>query len=110
MNAVRTEHVRDLVRIGDNGRRPEREHEAGELVRQELRRLDVHVRVDEAGHQVGAADVQPVLALVAAEPDHMALPDCHVGVQPFFGEGREDFASGQNQVGPPIFFDRFGQC
>ena len=42
------EHVRDLVRVGDDGRRPERQHEARELVDEQLHRLEVHVRVDEA--------------------------------------------------------------
>ena len=48
VDAVGPEHVRELVRVGDDRRRPERQHEAGELVDQELRRLDVDVRVDEA--------------------------------------------------------------
>ena len=37
VDAVDAEHVRDLVRVGDDGRRPEREHEARELVDEELR-------------------------------------------------------------------------
>ena len=48
VHAVGAEHVRDLVRVGDDGRRPERQHEPRELVDEQLRRLEVHVRVDEA--------------------------------------------------------------
>ena len=48
VDAVRAEHVRDLVRVGDDRRRAEREHEPRELVDEQLHRLEVHVRVDEA--------------------------------------------------------------
>ena len=49
VDAVRAEDVRDLVRVGDDGGRAEREDEARELVHEELRGLQVHVRVDEPG-------------------------------------------------------------
>ena len=49
VDAVGAEHVRDLVRVGDDRGRPERQHEPRELVDEELRRLEVHVGVDEAG-------------------------------------------------------------
>ena len=52
VDAVGAEDVGDLVRVGDDRGRPEREHEARELVDEELHRLEVHVRVDEAGHDV----------------------------------------------------------
>ena len=55
VDAVRAEDVGDLVRVGDDGRGPEREDEARELVHEQLRRLEVHVRVDEAGDDVLAA-------------------------------------------------------
>ena len=48
VDAVGAEHVRDLVRVGDDRGRPERQHEPRELVDEQLRRLEVHVRVDEA--------------------------------------------------------------
>ena len=48
VHAVGAEHVRDLVRVGDDRGRPERQHEPRELVDEQLRRLEVHVRVDEA--------------------------------------------------------------
>ena len=68
VHAVGAEHVRDLVRIRDDGGRPERQHEAGELGREQLRRLEVHVRVDEAGNDEGALRVERLGALVVAEP------------------------------------------
>ena len=58
MHAVDAENVRDLVRIGDDGGRPQRKHEPSELVDHELRRLEVDVRVDEAGHDEAAGCVQ----------------------------------------------------
>ena len=57
VDPVGAEHVRELVRVGDDGRRPERQHEPSELVRQQLRRLEMQVRVDEAGHDEAAARV-----------------------------------------------------
>ena len=57
VHAVGAEDVRDLVRVGDDCRRPERQHEPRELVEQELRRLDVQVRVDEPGHEEAAGRV-----------------------------------------------------
>jgi hypothetical protein len=53
VDAVGAEHVRDLVRVGDDGGRAERQHEPRELVDEQLRRLEVHVRVDEAGTTSG---------------------------------------------------------
>ena len=58
VHAVGAEHVRDLVRVGDDGRRAERQHEPRELVDEQLRRLEVHVRVDEAGDDVAAGRVE----------------------------------------------------
>ena len=49
VDAVDAEHVRDLVRVGDDGGRPEREHEPRELVDEQLHRLEMHVGVDEPG-------------------------------------------------------------
>jgi hypothetical protein len=54
VHAVGAEHVGDLVRIRDDRGRPERQDEPRELVRQQLRRFQVHVRVDEAGDDVAA--------------------------------------------------------
>ena len=62
MHAVSAEDVRDLVRVRDDRRRPERENEAGELVRQELRRLQMHVRVYEARDDVPAGGVDGLAA------------------------------------------------
>src|SRR3712207_7530661 len=48
--------------------RPEREHEPRELVDEQLRRLDVHVRVDEARNDPAVARVEHLAPLVLAEP------------------------------------------
>ena len=57
VDAVGAEHVRDLVRVGDDRGRAEREHETRELVDEELHGLEVHVRVDEARDDVPAVRV-----------------------------------------------------
>ena len=48
-HAVETEHVGDLVRIGDGGDRSVSHCEPRELARDHHRAFDVNVRVDEAG-------------------------------------------------------------
>ena len=75
VHAVGAEHVRDLVRVGDDGGRPERQHEPRELVDEQLRRLEVHVRVDEPGHDEAAGGVERLAALVVAEAGDVAVDD-----------------------------------
>ena len=75
VHAVGAEHVRDLVRVGDDRRRAERQHEPRELVDEQLRRLEVHVRVDEAGHDPAAGRVDRLAPLVVAEPGDEAVDD-----------------------------------
>ena len=99
VDAVGAEHVRDLVRVRDDGRRPERKHEAGELVRQELRRLDVHVRVDEARDDVLAARVHDLVPVVLAEAGDPAVRDRDIHVEPFAREDGEDAPAAHDHVG-----------
>jgi hypothetical protein len=87
------------VRIGDDGGRPEGQHEAGELGREQLRRLQVHVRVDEARDDVGAVRVECLVALVRAEPCDDAVRDGDVGVEPLTREDGEDAAAPDDEVG-----------
>ena len=68
VHAVDAEDVRDLVWVGDDRRRPERQHEARELVDHELHRLEVHVRVDESGYDVAPGRVERLAALVRSQP------------------------------------------
>ncbi len=82
MHAVRAEYVRELVRIEDDRRRPERQHEPGELVRKQLGRLEVHVRVDEAGYDEVPRSVDDLFALVLAEACDPAVCDRDVDVEP----------------------------
>ena len=89
VDAVCAEHVCDLVRIGDDGRRPERQHEPGELARQEPRGLEVHVRVDEAGHDVPPRRVDPLAAVVAPEAGDPAVDHGDVALEPLAGEDRQ---------------------
>ena len=99
VHAVGAEHVRDLVRVGDDRGRAERQHEPGELVDQELRRLDVQVRVDEPGDEVAPGGVDRLDALVGAEPGDDAVDDRDVGLEPLAGEDAEDTAAADHEVG-----------
>ena len=99
MHAVDPEHVRDLVWVGDDGRRPQREHEPGELVDHELGALEVHVRIDEAGHDEAPGGVDRLAPLVAPEPCDDAVDDRDVDVQPLACEHRKDLAPADDEVG-----------
>ena len=99
VDAVGAEHVRDLVRVGDDGGRAERQHEPRELVHEQLRRLEVHVRVDEAGHDPAAGRVERLAALVLAEPGDAAVDDRDVALEPLAREDREDAAAAHDEVG-----------
>ena len=99
MHAVGAEHVGDLVRVGDDRRRAEGQHEPGELVDEDVRRLDVDVGVDEAGDDVAAGRVKRLPALVVAEPRDVAVADGDVGVEPFPREDGEDAPAADDEVG-----------
>ena len=99
MDAVRAEDVRDLVRVGDDGGRPERQHEPGELVHEQLRGLEVHVRVDEARDDVAARGVDRLRALVLAEPRDDSVHDRDVHVEPLAREDGEDAPAVDDEVG-----------
>ena len=99
MDAVDAEDVRDLVRVCDHRGRAERQHETGELVDEQLHRLEVHMRIDEAGDDPAAPGVEHLAALVLTESRHDAVGDRDVDVQPFAREDREHAASADDQIG-----------
>ncbi len=99
VDAVGSEHVGDLVRVRDDRGRAPCEHDARELVDHQLRRLDVHVRVDESGHEEAPARVEPVAARIAAETRDAAVGDRDVDVEPLAGERGEDVGALDHQVG-----------
>ena len=99
VHAVGAEHVRDLVRVGDDRGRPEREHEPRELVDEQLRRLEVHVRVDEAGHDPAPRGVERLAALVVAEAGDPTVDDRDVRLEPFTREDRQHLAAADDEVG-----------
>ena len=98
VDPVRAEHVRDLVRVGDDRRRPHRQDEARELVHEELHGLQVHVRVDQPGDDVLAARVHDLLARVGAEPGDVAVADRDLGLEPLAREDGEDLAALDDDV------------
>jgi hypothetical protein len=72
-----------------------REDRARELVDHQLRRLDVHVRVDVAGHEVLARPVEALAARNGAarrQRGDTPLGHRHVDVEPLARERREDRA------------------
>ena len=99
VHAVDAEDVRDLVRVGDDGGRPEREHESCELVDHELHGLEVHVRVDEPGDDVPPRRVERFAPVVAPDPGNDTVDDGDVGLQPLAREHREDASSANHEVG-----------
>ena len=99
VHAVGAEHVRDLVRVGDDRGRPERQHEPRELVDEELHRLDVHVRVDEARDDEAPGRVDRLLPLVVPETGDRAVDDRHVDVEPLAREDREHLPAAHDEVG-----------
>ena len=99
MNAVGAEHVRQLVRVEHDCRRSAGQHEPRELVREELRRLEMHVRVDEARDDETSGCVDDLAALVVAEPGDPAVRDRDVDVEPLAGEHGQDAASSYEDVG-----------
>jgi hypothetical protein len=99
VDPVRAEHVRDLVRVDHDRGRPEWEEEPGDLVHEELRRLEVHVRVDEARDDPAAARVDRLGALVLAQAGHVAVHQGHVRLEPLAREDAEDAATADDDVG-----------
>ena len=73
--------------------------EAGELVDEQLHRLEVHVRVDEARDDVAARRVDRLAPLVRAEPGDHAVDDRDVALEPFAREDRQDAAAADDEVG-----------
>ncbi|MCY1227100.1 hypothetical protein D9M72_393600 [compost metagenome] len=67
LDAFGTEHVCDLVRVADDGRDAERQDAAVEFMRCHERRFDVQMRVDEAGHDDAAGNVDFLASVVVAE-------------------------------------------
>ena len=99
VDAVGAQHVCDLVRVGDDGRRPERQHEPGELARQEAGGLEVDVRVDEAGDDVPPGRVDALVAVVAPEAGDPAVDHGHVALEPLAGEDREHPPARDDEIG-----------
>ena len=67
VDALDAGDVGDLVRVADDRGRPARHDGPRELAGRELGRLEVHVRVDEAGDEELPAPVDPLAAVVGAD-------------------------------------------
>ncbi len=93
------EHVGHLVRVGGHGRRPQGQDSADELVDPQLRRLQVHVGVDEAGRHRGAVEVDHFDGVPGAPTGHHAIGNGQVGRHPLPGRGRQDPPAAEKQIG-----------
>src|SRR5213075_2744056 len=63
------------------------------------RRLEVHVRVDEAGHDVAPRRVDDLGAVVVAQAGDPAVCDRDVDVQPLAREDRQHASTADDDVG-----------
>ena len=87
------------MRIGHDRGRPKREHEARELVNEQLDCFEVHVRVDEARHDVAPGGVQHVATLVVADAGDDAVDNGDIDLEPLLREDRQDATSADDEVG-----------
>ena len=93
------EDVRDLVGICGDRRRAVGEDGAHKLVDPQLRRLEVHVRIDESRSQRGARNIDDFNRLASPPADDDPVRDREVGLDPFAGARDKDPASRDEQVG-----------
>jgi hypothetical protein len=87
------------VRIGDDGGRAERKDQPGELVHEQLRRLEMHVGIDEPGDDVLALRIDRLPPVVGAEAGDVTVDDGDVRGEPLAGEDREHTSAAHDQVG-----------
>jgi hypothetical protein len=99
VDAVSAEHVSDLVRVGDDRHRPERQDEACELVHEQLHALQVHVSVDEARDDERAGRIEGLYPFVFAEPRDHSVADCNVDLEPLAREDGEHASAANDEVG-----------
>jgi hypothetical protein len=95
-DAGHAEHVRDLVRVGGDGRRAVRQHGADELVDPELGRLEVHVGIDERRRERAPGHVHDLVRVALAPPGDRAVGDRHCRVDPL-ARGRAEHAPSRDQ-------------
>ena len=99
MDPVGAEYIGDLVGVGDNRGRAEGQHQPCELSDEELRGLDVHVRVDEPRHHETPFGVDHLRGAVIAQPRHEAVDDRDVGLEPLAREHRQHGSALNDEVG-----------
>jgi hypothetical protein len=98
VHAVHSEDVRHLVRVSDDGRRSQREHEPRELVDHELHGLEVHVGVDEAGDDVLSRRIHDLGPVVRAEARDDAVDHRDVDLEPLACEDREHLPAPHDEI------------
>ncbi len=93
------EDVGDLVRIGGDRRRAQREHGAHEFVDPQLGRLEMHVGVDQAGRDGRTVEGDLLHGVPRAPARHDAIGDRQVGRHPLPARRREHPSAAQEQIG-----------
>ena len=118
LDAFGAEHIGDLVRIADRRGDAERQDAAVELVRGDERGFDVQMRIDEAGDDDAAADVDFLTTfIVAASADDTVARDRDVRDDQFAGDEIEEASPLEHDVrgfaANPLIdepFQRFGHA
>ena len=92
--------IRNLMRIADRCRYPPRGNAAVELVRCDQRAFHMQMRVDEAGHQHPAGNVDfPHAAIVAEHANNGISADRHIGFHKVAGDQIEHPPPLEHQIG-----------
>ena len=87
------------MRVGDDRCRAERKDEPRELVDEQLRRFEVHVRIDEARDDPASARIERLASVVGAEPCDPAVDDRNIRLEPLAREDGEHLAAADDEVG-----------
>ncbi len=114
LDALGAEHIGDLVRIADHRGDAIGQHAAVEFMRGDERGFDVQMRVDEAGHDDPAGNVDLGCALIIRTgADDAVAADGDIGCDKFARHQIEEATALQHEVGwfaAGALVDEVGKC
>jgi len=96
-DAVGAQHVRNLVGIGDDRRRPVGQRRPRQFRGRQHAAFDVEVPVDKAGTDKSARSIDDLASLVPAEADDPSAGNRNVGFEDLLGEDIEDAAAADDE-------------
>ena len=107
LHAHRPQGVADLVRIGDQRRRPRGDREPGKLRNRQHTALEVHVGIDESRGQVAPLQVdigriRPDQLTAISDHENVASLDGYVPDVGLAGQRVDDCPARQHQIGVPV--------